>query len=630
MNMHSDDLYNQRFKRAEDARVLAEGIVETMPTPLVILDSDLRIIRVNRAFYKTFRETKETTIGIPLYRVGKGQWDIPRLRNLLQTILSHNRVIEDYEVEHFFHGLGERTVLLNAREVKLEEGADKLILLAFEDVTAQKRSRNVLEESEKLFHDLVERLNSIIISTDEKGRITFLNTFCEKIFGYTKDELVGKPLLGTIIPCRNDCDQLWQSMLSQPHLYYLNETRSKRKDGSEVLFSWSFKAVYDEYNQIRELLIDGNDLSSQIRQKKQLQDAFELIDNSPDIIAMFKSDGHCMYINRAVELLTGFTRDDICGAMIHNTAIDHLFGKWFKTSTHKKEVQIEETFYMGNWFQIISVPQKDEKGNIRSAMMYARDITELKNTEAQLLAAKKEAEEKTRELRRANSLLTEKNNELDSFNYSISHDLRTPVSSIIGFSELLIEDYSREFDQEGLKFLHFIRKNAHTMSRLINDLLSLSRITREEITVEKVNLSELAWKVADELKDRDPNRKVDIKIQSNMTVNADRRFMDLVLTNLLGNAWKYSQKEEHAEIEFGKTEEEGQEIFFVNDNGAGFDNSQSQQLFQPFKRLHSEKEYSGTGVGLAIVERVIKKHNGTVWARAEKGKGAQFFFTLGT
>jgi light-regulated signal transduction histidine kinase (bacteriophytochrome) len=234
------------------------------------------------------------------------------------------------------------------------------------------------------------------------------------------------------------------------------------------------------------------------------------------------------------------------------------------------------------------------------------------------------------ELKKRAQELADTNTELEAFTYSASHDLRAPLRAMIGFSTFLQEDYADKLDEQAIDFLDRIVKGAHKMNQLIDDLLSLSRISRQEMDRTDVDLSAVAAAIIGDLQAAEPERDVTAAVQPSLMARSDQRLMFLALTNLLQNSWKYSRGAAPAVIQFGESERNGERVFYVKDNGAGFDMGFAERLFKPFQRLHSETEFEGTGIGLAIVERVIRRHGGRIWAEGEPGKGATFCFTLGS
>lgn len=220
------------------------------------------------------------------------------------------------------------------------------------------------------------------------------------------------------------------------------------------------------------------------------------------------------------------------------------------------------------------------------------------------------------------------NQELETFSYSVSHDLRAPLRSIDGFSQALLEDYADRLDDHGRDYLQRIREGAQRMGRLIDGMLALSRVSRAALAREPVLLSAEARVIAAELKRSDPAREVEFVIAPNVSGDGDSRLLRIVLENLLGNAWKFTAKTRAARIEFGTTTDGARPTYFVRDNGAGFDMKYAEKLFGAFQRLHSPDEFPGTGIGLATVQRIIHRHGGRAWAEAEEQRGATFYFTL--
>lgn len=225
--------------------------------------------------------------------------------------------------------------------------------------------------------------------------------------------------------------------------------------------------------------------------------------------------------------------------------------------------------------------------------------------------------------------LTAANQELEAFAYSVSHDLRAPLRGIDGFSQALLEDYADTLDMRGRDYLRRVRGASQRMGQLIDDILKLSRITRVTLSFEEVDLSRLAREVAEELRQVQPERQVTFHIADGLKARGDMRLLRVALENLIGNAWKFTTGKAGASIEFGAANSDGSKVWFVRDDGAGFDPSFSEKLFTPFQRLHAETEFPGTGIGLSMVQRIVRRHGGRIWAEGEVGKGATFFFMLG-
>ena len=363
------------MKRAiQNAREYTESIVATVREPLVVLDAELRVVSANRSFYQNFQVTPEETEGQLIYDLGNRQWNISRLRQLLEEILPQNISFDNFEMEYDFEIIGRRTMVLNARRIYREANKTQMILLAIEDITERKR-----------------------------------------------------------------------------------------------------------------------------------------------------------------------------------------------------------------------------------------------------------AEE---ELLKSNTELAAVNDELETFSYSVSHDLRAPLRSIDGFSQALLEDYPDKLDEQGKNYLNRVRAASQKMGQLIDDLLNLSRLTRKDMNYEAVNLTMLAQTIAEELKETQPERQVEFVIHEGLVVNGDARLLAVLLENLLGNAWKFTSKHPSARIEFAITQHGDKPVYFVRDDGIGFDMTYVDKLFSAFQRLHAPSEFPGTGIGLATARRIVNRHGGSIWAEGAVEQGATFYFSL--
>jgi PAS domain S-box-containing protein len=258
-----------------------------------------------------------------------------------------------------------------------------------------------------------------------------------------------------------------------------------------------------------------------------------------------------------------------------------------------------------------------------SGQRHAEELLRLNAEELQRLNAELEQRvaERTKQIETVNK-------ELEAFSYSVSHDLRAPLRIMDGFSRLLLKRYSNVLDATGQDFLQRIRTGSQRMELLIQDLLRLSKVTRCELRGEAVDLSGMTREIIDRFHESAPDRSIEVSIEDGLAAFGDGNLIHIALENLLGNAWKFTRNRTRARIDFGKTEIDGEQVFFVRDNGAGFNKSQVHRLFGAFQRLHGENEFPGTGIGLAIVQRIIKRHGGRVWAEGDVEQGAAFYFTL--
>jgi PAS domain S-box-containing protein len=268
------------------------------------------------------------------------------------------------------------------------------------------------------------------------------------------------------------------------------------------------------------------------------------------------------------------------------------------------------------------LPLKDEGGHVIGINVVTQEITERRRVEEEIKALNEDLKRRAIELEMSNK-------ELEAFTYSVSHDLKSSLIAAGGFCRKLSERYGERLDDRGTRYLQRIQEACHRMNLLIGDLLDLSKLTATEIKFKSVNLSDLVKSIAAQLKEKHPEREVRFLFEDGLAAKGDSRLLRIALENLLGNAWKYTAKRKQAIIEFGLLKTAGDNRpYFVRDNGCGFDMSMAYRLFKPFQRLHGDEEFSGTGIGLATVHRIITKHGGRVWAESKVNKGTTFFFTL--
>ena len=286
--------------------------------------------------------------------------------------------------------------------------------------------------------------------------------------------------------------------------------------------------------------------------------------------------------------------------------------------------------FLGNKFQTLR--DAELAARLRSEELEQAVLSRTQELQSSLAVVEEESAEREkaeRSLQEANLELVAANKELEAFSYSISHDLRAPVRSIDGFCRILIEDYGDKLDAAAMDSLNRVRVAAAKMGKLIEDLLQLARIGRIEASSGFVDLSRMAEGIIAECRQANPERQVEVQIEPGISVPGDEGLLKVMMTNLLENAWKFTGKKPTAVIEFGVVMKDARQTYFIRDNGAGFNMDYADKLFAPFQRLHSDKEFSGTGIGLAIVARIVRKHGGKVWAEGAVGQGAVVYFTLG-
>lgn len=392
------------------------------------------------------------------------------------------------------------------------------------------------------------------------------------------------------------------------------------------------------------------------------------LEAAANAIVITGADGRMEWVNGAFTRLTGYAAAEAIGQdprVLRSGKHTPEFYREMWTTIKERRVWHGElinkrkdgTLYTE---EMTITPVADNGGEITHYIAIKQDISGRKQAEAALrqahdelesrvqartaeLQSSNEALERTlvegerreREIRRLNHELNLRlgqleaaNKEMESFAHSVSHDLRAPLRSIDGFSAALLEDYADRLDDAGRDHLQSVRGASQRMGQLIDDLLGLSRVTRQQLRRANVNLTALAQSVAGGLASAEPGRQAEFVIPPGLTVNADPNLLRSVLENLFTNAWKFTARKAHARIELGQTERDGETVFFIRDNGAGFDMAYIDKLFGAFQRLHSAHDFPGTGIGLATVQRIIHRHGGRVWAEGKPGEGACFYFTL--
>jgi PAS domain S-box-containing protein len=373
----------------------------------------------------------------------------------------------------------------------------------------------------------------------------------------------------------------------------------------------------------------------------------DIINFLPDATLVIDREGKVIAWNQAMEEMTGIRAAEMVGrgdyeyarplycekrpilidlVLRPNKMEERLYSLFERNGdTITAEVFIP-TFKGGTHLRGKARPLYDAHGKVVGAIESIRDITTRKAAEAEARKLAAELEERVKE---RTAQLETANRELEAFAYSVSHDLRAPLRAMSGFSHLLLEYYGETLDDQGRHYLQRMDQVSQRMGKLIDDLLSLSRLTRVEMRRERVNLSVMAREIAAELQEREPGRDVEFVVSERLIARGDAELLRVVLENLFGNAWKFTAKHPQARIEFGRLNQRGKLVYFVRDDGVGFDMAYVEKIFKAFQRLYPSNEFEGSGIGLATVERIITRHGGEVWAEGEVGKGASFYFTLG-
>ena len=402
----------------------------------------------------------------------------------------------------------------------------------------------------------------------------------------------------------------------------------------------------------KKIRIYATQLETEIEHRKQVELALKeseilfrsVVENAAEGFLITDETGKVIIWNSALERLTGLAAKDMIGKFIWDVQY-MLIPKKLRNDKDKEDIRKSISGFMATgdspfagkllerlyekpdrtevYIEGRVIPIKTDKGFI--LVSTADDITERKKNEKEIKKMNEELEQKVTQ---RTAQLQATNKELESFSYSVSHDLRAPLRSIDGFSQALYEDCFQSINDRGKDYLKRIRSSTSTMAQLIEAMLNLARVNRAPMNLEKFNMSVLALSIIEEIRRNDPERVAEINIEPNLIEEADSTLIKAVLQNLFENAWKFTSLQSVTHIEFGSMNIPGGKAYFIRDNGVGFSMEYANKLFTPFQRLHLATEFTGTGIGLATVQRIIHRHNGRIWAESEVNKGATFYFTF--
>ncbi len=509
----------------------------------------------------------------------------------------------------------------------------------------QERARlvNQLSEQQILLETIINQMPvGLMIAVPPDGKIIQENKMVNEIFGYEAKLAKSIADYGRqrrvyhMDGRRYEKDEFPLTRIIKNRETISNEKLEiERHDGERRIISVDGAPVINEIGDMVAGILSIQNITKELEHENQLREAREFAEN---IIASMR-DGLLVLDKEMKVVRANLPYSQLFEVPVSDIVEKHIYdiqdGIWDNPLIRKNLGQLVEE---GEEFDDLELEQglpgigkrvivingriiinRDGKPNM--LLLSFRDISEYRT-------AKHQIERLNRTLMQKNAALEETNRELEAFTYSVSHDLRAPLRTMDGFSRILLDDYGDKIDKKGVHYLSRIIAGAENMNNLIEDLLRLSNVAQAIVDDKDVNLSEMALSIAGNLKKLEPERDVTFKIEDKLIVRGDPKLLEQALENMLQNAWKYSSKTEHAKIEFGSKRVDGRMTYYVSDNGAGFDFQYADKLFEPFQRLHTSTDYGGTGIGLSIVDRIIRRHDGRVWASSTEDKGATFYFTL--
>jgi PAS domain S-box-containing protein len=607
------------------------GLLEAAPDAMVVVNPGGQIVLLNLQAEKQFGYSRDELVG-------------QKVKNIIPEGFAERLIADGTRTaaEALAQQIGTGIELTGRRRdgsefpielmlSPLDSAEGILVTAAIRDISVRKDAEMHLAQMEGRYRGLLEAAPDAMVVVNPGGEIVLLNLQAEKQFGYSRDELVGQKVKD-IIPegfaerliadgIRTAAEALAQQIGTGIEL------TGRRKDGSE----FPIELMLSPLDSAEGILVTAaiRDISVRKDAEKhlaQMEGRYRgLLEAAPDAMVVVNPGGQIVLLNLQAEKQFGYRRDELVGQKVKNIIPDgfaeRLIADGIRTAAEALAQQIGTGIELtgrrkdGSEFpiEIMLSPLASAEGILVTAAI--RDITERKRFESTL-------RDKNIELQTAV-------NELDAFSYSVSHDLRAPLRAIDGFSQILLKQYGKALSEEPREYLQLVRDNSLQMGHLVDDLLAFSRLGRTSLTKRKVLTGTVVEQVLRNVRQQTEGRSVSVSVGHLPPIWGDAALIKQVFVNLIGNAFKYTRLRADATVEIGSHDTDGERVYFVRDNGAGFDMQYADKLFGVFQRLHRADEFEGTGVGLAIVQRIIQRHGGRVWAEAAVNRGATFSFTTG-
>ncbi len=621
----------ERKRNDQELRKLSRAVLDS-PSIVIITDADGTIEFVNPKFTAVTGYTSDEVVGRNP-RILKSDRMPPELyRDLWRTITSgrewRGEMINRKKNGEYYWEFAAIAPITD------KSGKITNFVAVTEEITERKRMEGSIRESEERFRATFDQAAVGIAHVAPDGRLLRVNRKLCDILCHTEEEMISLSVAEITHPDDVAASMEQFILLQEGKLTdYTLEKRYLRKDGSPVWVNITVSAVSDDTGKLRFSMGVVEDITVRKRAEESLRYSearFQtLYRDNPTMIVTLDADLFMLDVNPACAAQLGFTIGELEGesvlSLFHEDdrpLVAVQLKDCLKSPHEAHRWQFRKVHRNGNvlWVEETAQAVYDLKGNI-NILVVCQDITERKRSEEAIKALNHQLKERAAELESANR-------ELEAFNYTIAHDLRKPLTNINGYCQIIRDFCFRNLDDQCRDYLDEIYEGTLGMNQLIDTLLDFSRLAAVELHRERVDLSALAHQVAADLKLSAPGRTATFRIAEGVSVEGDAKLLRIVLVNLLGNAWKYTGQREDALIEFGQNTATGGTECYVRDNGSGFAMENAEKLFLPFHRLHCDEEFAGFGVGLATVERIIRRHGGTIHAEGEPGRGAIFRFTL--
>ncbi|MBI5032636.1 MAG: PAS domain S-box protein [Chloroflexi bacterium] len=653
-------------KHTEDALRESEATFRVLfknhPHPMWVYDlKTLAFLEVNDAALDNYGFSREEFLGMTIADIRPPE-DVDRL---LQNVAQERPALQ--HSGEWRHRLKDgRIIEVEITSHTLEFGGRDAVLVVAHNITERKRAEEALRVSEARYHSLIETQTELIARSDMSGRLTFVNEAYCQMFGKSQDELIGNSFTPTVLPEDLPISLNTIETIQSPPYRLTTMTRHLTPRGIQWI-EWENSAVLDNQKKIIELQGTGREITARIKSEQEIKtlnnrlqvliSAVQELASARDLETVMAAvrtyarkltgaDGstfvlregdQCYYADEdaisplwkgqrfpMTACISGWVMLNKQPAVIEDIYTDSripidAYRPTFVKSLAMVPIRTHEPLgAIGNYWAHSHQPTKAELQLVQTlADAAARAVENVRL----LQELEQRVEQRTAELSAANK-------ELEAFSYSVSHDLRAPLRAIDGFSRILMEEHAPQLTPDAQRYLQIVRNNTQNMGQLVDDLLTFSRLSRHPLNRQPVECDKMVHLILQDLQLEYHNRQVDFKIGELPECQADPALLKQVWINLLSNALKFTRQREMARIEIGSVGQIGNLTYYVRDNGVGFDMQYLHKLFGVFQRLHRAEDYEGTGVGLAIVQRIVTRHGGRIWAESEEGNGATFYFTL--
>lgn len=615
----------QTQEALQNSQQQLQALFDNALDAILVADDDGRYVDANPAACELLGSSKEALVGVSITEFANAE-SRADVQLAWQTFLEQGKQEGEFQLYR-----ADRTT----RSLEFRAKANclpGLHLSVLRDVTKRKQAQEALRVSEERFRSLSACSPVGIFLTDTQGNCTYNNPRWQAISGFTFEEALGTGWADAIHP--DDRLQVMANwdVYTERGQDYFGEFRLQHPDGGVRWVCVRSSPMFSDENDLIGYVSTVEDITERKQAAAALQESKALLqailDYSPTVIYLKDGQGRYILVNRQYETLIGVTQQQIMGKTDYD-----IFPKAMADVYHANDRKVLEartalifeedapiddqirTYLEGKF------PLFDVDGNLYAICGIATDITDRKQAASAIQQLNQTLENRVLQLQSANQ-------ELDSFSYSVSHDLRAPLRAMHGFSRVLVERYSTNLPTQAQHYIQRIHHNAWRMGELIDDLLTFSRLSRQPLSQQSIDPTTIVRQAIADLRDQQDNRQVEITIGQLAPCSADPALLKQVWMNLLTNALKFTSKQAVAQIEIGCQPSDGNAIYFIRDNGVGFEMQYAHKLFGVFQRLHSAEEFEGTGVGLAIVQRIVHRHGGLIWVEAAVDRGAAFYFTL--